>query len=197
MSIIELYKDFKPVSRFKKYNLIVVCLVIFLIWLCIGWIGLVIESTLVSIVMVALLIFCLCFAVVWNSLYYKSVVYNLNGTEMTWKRGVWFRQTGIVPYNRITNVDIVQGPLMRIFNISSLRIQTAGYSAQKLAEISIIGIEEPEPLRGMIMDFVRARGSVPAATGGACDEESQPLSGNEILDELREIKRILNKIAEK
>jgi len=197
MSKIELYKDFKPVSRFKKYNLIVYCLAVILIWLSFGWIGIVIESSLVNIIMVGLLVFCLCFVGVWNILYYKSVVYNLNSTEMTWKRGVWFRQTGIVPYNRITNVDIVQGPLMRLFNISSLSIQTAGYSAQKMAEINIIGIEEPEPLRGMIMDFVRAGGVLPAATGGAGDGEAQPLCGSEVIDELREIKSILKKIAEK
>ncbi|ADN37180.1 membrane-flanked domain protein [Methanolacinia petrolearia DSM 11571] len=197
MSEIELFKDFKPVTRFKKYNLIVVSLVVIILWLCIAWIIPVFENTILNIIVVALLIVSLLVTVVWNSLYYKSIVYHLNETEMTWKRGVWFRQTGIVPYNRITNVDIVQGPLMRIFGISNLRIQTAGYSAQNVAEIRITGIEEPEPLREMIMGFVRSRGPAAAATGGDDSESSGQVSSGEILDELREIRKILNKMAEK
>jgi len=197
MAEIMLFEDFKPVPRFKKYNLIVVSLLVIVLWLCIAWIMLVMESALLNVIVMGLLVLLLLVTVVWNSLYYRSIVYHLNETEMTWKRGVWFRQTGIVPYNRITNVDIVQGPIMRIFGISNLRIQTAGYSAQKLAEISINGIEEPEPLRELIMGFVRSRGPAAAATGGEESESHGQVSAGEILDELREIRKILNKIAEK
>lgn len=65
---------------------------------------------------------------VWVRLYYESMWYELREDEMSWKRGVWFRTTGIVPYNRITNLDIKQGPVMRFLRISTLSIQTAGYS---------------------------------------------------------------------
>lgn len=197
MTQIRLFEDFKPVEIFKKYNLIYTSLAVFLLWLCIGWLIPIFESTIANIIIIAILVISLLFVAVWNSLYYKSIVYHLNKTEMTWKRGVWFRQTGIVPYNRITNVDIVQGPLMRFFGISNLRIQTAGYSAQKLAEISLNGIEEPEPLRGMIMDFVRSKGPVAAATGGEDDGDSAPVSLEEIIGELRHIRKTLDKIAEK
>ena len=46
---------------------------------------------------------------VWVGLYYESMWYELREDEMSWRRGVWFRKTGIVPYNRITNLDIRQG----------------------------------------------------------------------------------------
>ena len=197
MDKIELLKDFKPALQFKPYNLILTCCYVILFWICFVWIIFVSENSLASILYTALLIAALIIAVIWNSLYYKSVIYHLNRTEMTWRRGVWFRQTGIVPYNRITNVDIVQGPLMRLFKISNLRIQTAGYSAQKTAEISIKGIVEPEPLRGMIMDFVRQKGAVSAATGGSDDESISEVSKKEVLAELKEIKLILKQIAEK
>jgi len=42
----------------------------------------------------------------WTRLYYQSMSYELHEDEMRWRRGVWFRTTGIVPYNRITNLDI-------------------------------------------------------------------------------------------
>ena len=75
------------------------------------------------IILISLVVF-----YVWVGLYYKSMWYELREDEMSWKRGVWFRTTGVVPYNRITNLDVRQGPVMRALGISTLAVQTAGYS---------------------------------------------------------------------
>ena len=75
--------------------------------------------------------------IIWTRFYYDSMWYELHDDEMRWKRGVIFRRTGIVPYNRITNIDIRQGPVMRALDISTLSIQTAGYSGQAQSEIRI------------------------------------------------------------
>lgn len=142
----------------------------------------------------------------WAYLYYGTVRYLLTGTEMTWARGVLWKQTGIVPYNRITNVDIIQGPVMRLFGISNLRIQTAGYSANQMAEIKLQGIRDPEPLRATIMDFVRTGHPVAAVTGAEIPPETVsdrpvPPAGQvtdaEVLQELREIGAVLKRIEEK
>jgi membrane protein YdbS with pleckstrin-like domain len=142
----------------------------------------------------------------WAYLYYGTVRYLLTTTEMTWGRGVLWRQTGIVPYNRITNVDIIQGPVMRLFGISNLRIQTAGYSANQLAEIKLQGIRDPEPLRAVIMDFVRSGHPVAAVTGAETGAAPASVSGTTpagrtadaaVLTELREIGAVLKRIEEK
>ena len=114
---------------------------------------------------------------------------------MTWRRGVWFRTTGIVPYNRITNVDIVQGPLMRLFHISNLKIQTAGSSSPDgKSEISLVGIEESEPLRALIMNFVRGQPSVAAATGAETTGTPSNYTNSDmaaLLEEVSTIRKIL------
>jgi hypothetical protein len=117
---------------------------------------------------------------------------------MTWKRGVLFRKTGIVPYNRITNIDIIQGPVMRLFKISNLQIQTAGSSSNKTgSDISIIGVEDAEPLRAFIMDFVRGTAPVSAVTGSgeSAFEAQAPVSMNADMDrlifEVSEIRKLL------
>lgn len=142
----------------------------------------------------------------WAYLYYDTVRYLLTPTEMTWGRGILWKQTGIVPYNRITNVDIIQGPLMRLFGVSNLRIQTAGYSANQLAEIKLQGIRDPEPLRAVIMDFVRSGYPVAAVTGAEVaavspsDRPDSPAGVAEdaaILQEIREIGAVLKRIDEK
>ena len=111
----------------------------------------------------AILLFCFIVVFVifayWVKLYYQSMWYELHDDEMRWKRGVWFRTTGIVPYNRITNLDLKQGPVMRWLNISTLSIQTAGYSGQAVPEIRIEAIEHAEELRELIRTLVRQSGS--------------------------------------
>jgi len=163
-------EDFKPSLQYRPYLAITTIGSIVLVWVfSTGWIYFGNEDgslpSLLPLIASVLLLAVLAFSLLWVALYYQSITYHLNKTEMTWKRGVWFRRTGIVPYNRITNVDIVQGPLMRLFHISNLKIQTAGGSADGNPEISLVGIKEPEPLRAIIMDFVRGHPSVAAVTG--------------------------------
>jgi len=126
----------------------------------------------------------------WIPLYYATLIYHLSKTEIFWRRGVWFRQTGIVPYNRITNIDVIQGPLMRYFGVSSLRIQTAGYSAQATAEIRLHGIEKPEELRDLILGFVRGSPPVAAETYDLKEEKD---TAQQMLVELREIRTLLER----
>jgi uncharacterized protein len=96
-------------------------------------------------------------ASLWIPRYYLTLVYTFTNAGIVWRRGVLFRQAGIVPYNRITNIDLVQGPIMRRLGISTLKIQTVGYSASSgpRSEIRIEGADRPEELRGLILGFVR------------------------------------------
>lgn len=192
--MVNLNEDFKPDGKYTGYLLLVTLAIIILIWAsCCGWMFIDSIFTVFIIIGLAALAVCVIFACIWAPLYYKSVVYHLNDTEMTWKRGVFFRKTGIVPYNRITNVDIVQGPVMRIFGISHLKIETAGGGASKSsAEIQLEGIRDPEPLRQLIMDFVRGQKPAAAATG----TEYKPASASgadmqALLEEVAAIRRLL------
>ena len=194
--------DFKPETQFKNYNLILTSTTsIFLILICAGWFAIPILEFLPGmalIYLVAIVVLPLLFIVYWNPLYYRSIVYRLDSSEMSWKRGVWFRHTGIVPYNRITNVDVVQGPLMRFFRISDLMIQTAGYSGQANSEISIKGIDNPEVLRDIILDYVRNKKPEASVTGGMDhDDYDEETESEHLLKEVREIRKLLENISKR
>jgi membrane protein YdbS with pleckstrin-like domain len=115
--------------------------------------------------------------------------YELRDDEMSWKRGVWFRRTGIVPYNRITNLDVIQGPVMRMLGISTLSIQTAGYSGQAVPEIRIEGIEHADDLRELIRSLVRQSGMHNDGTGGTFPTGVP--TDQKIIEELVKIRSLL------
>ena len=189
--MVTLNEDFKPDGKYTGYLLLATLALIVVIWAaCCAWMFVDSIFTILIVIGLAVLGVCVVFACIWAPLYYKSVVYHLNDTEMTWKRGVFFRKTGIVPYNRITNVDIVQGPVMRLFGISHLKIETAGGGASKSsAEIQLEGISDPEPLRQLIMDFVR--GQKPAAAATGTEYKSQNADLQALLEEVAAIRHLL------
>ena len=135
--------------------------------------------------------------IIWTRLYYDSMFYELHGDELRWRRGVWFRTTGIVPYNRITNLDLKQGPLMRYLGISTIAIQTAGYSGQAVPEIRIEAIEHADELRELLRNAVRScSGSGDGTgTGTKAPAANEPFATTGtsllILDELKKIRMLL------
>jgi membrane protein YdbS with pleckstrin-like domain len=180
--------EFRPAPQFRSlyYIFYIIFLVLavlllspFMLFLPL-WIFLIITSPFILIFL---------FVLIWIPMYWRTIIYRLTGDDMTWRRGVWFRKTGIVPYNRITNVDIEQGPISRALGIASLKIQTAGYSAPsgRASEIKIEGVRDSEELRERIMGFVKGRRPVAVET---YDEDT---GGSRVLGELVKIRKLLEK----
>lgn len=66
------------------------------------------------------------------------------------KRGVFNKEEKSIPLEKITDVAMVQGPLMRFFNLYRLSFETAGQSAQG-ALVSLIGIDDADAFRETIL----------------------------------------------
>jgi hypothetical protein len=132
---------------------------------------------------------------IWARLYYDSMWYELHDDEMRWKRGVIFRRTGIVPYNRVTNIDIKQGPVMRPLGISTVSIQTAGYSGKGVPEISIEGIVHAEELRELIRTMVRVCSGGDGTGSGrtVTPQPMKPADLQQVLEELRAMRALLER----
>ena len=87
--------------------------------------------------------------------------YWLEGTTLRIDEGVLVRQRKSIPLDRITDLTLVQGPLLRLCGIWTLEIQTAG-SAQQLPEGKLYGLVDPQAVRDTIMavrDKVSRQGS--------------------------------------
>ncbi len=195
-SAIKIGQDFRPSIKLK--NLFYTYLLLILVFGVLSWylptmvVVYFFSPQTVKIIVVAITVIpiaiILIFALYWIPKYYSSIVYKMTETEITWNRGVWFKTIGVVPYNRITNIDIKQGPISRGLGIASLKIQTAGYSVSSasggFSEIKIDGMKNYSEVRDMILDFVR--GKRPVAV-----ETYESLNEGDVKKELIKIRKLL------
>lgn len=80
----------------------------------------------------------------------EALRYRLDGATLRIDSGFIFLQRKSIPLDRVTDVVLVQGPLMRHFGVWQLRIQTAG-TGQQLPEGAMLGVPDPEAARDLIM----------------------------------------------
>jgi len=74
------------------------------------------------------LIFTFIFFFFWAKLSYRFWKYEITEDAVRIERGVIWKKYISIPYERIQNIDIYRGVLARILGLSTLNIQTAGYS---------------------------------------------------------------------
>lgn len=128
----------------------------------------------------------------WIGKYVESISFTLERDRVIFERGVWWRTKSFVPYNRITNVDVVQGPISRAFGLGKVMIQTAGYSAtagsqrSAFAESSIFGVRNFEEIKDVILGFIGKQ--KPIAVEAATEQEDVNV---QILQELKKIREHL------
>ena len=133
------------------------------------------------------------FTAYWIQKYQASVSFLLTRSEIVVQRGVWWKKKSYVPYNRVTNVEILQGPIARHFKLGTVSIQTAGYSGVKssgsrAAEAEVFGVKNFEEVKDLIMNYVRKTRPV------AVEAEAEDLNA-QILEELKKIRETLEKSA--
>ena len=103
----------------------------------------------------------------------------------------------LVPYNRITNIEIVQGPIARRFGLGTIRVQTAGFSAggggtaTHVAVAVILNVKNFEELKDTIMNFIRKL--KPVAVETEAEVAAPENISRQILNELRKIRETLEK----
>lgn len=150
--------EFKPDPTSKAVQYL--GLLLFILIAIMSWfIPLMVVAPLEVIILLAVvLIPIMAMVAMFIPISYRNTSYKLTESEIVWKRGILFKRVAIVPYTKITNVDISQGPLARYFGIATLNIQTAGFHAANTAmpEMRIDGVKEHEQIRETIMGRVHS-----------------------------------------
>jgi membrane protein YdbS with pleckstrin-like domain len=151
---------------------------------------------IVALSLLVLLGFVFGFTLYWIPKFVGSISFVLDKDNVTVTKGVWWKTKSFVPYNRITNINIYQGPISRRFGLGKLSIQTAGFSGTssgggKVAEAVIFGIKNFEQVKDVVMKFVK--GVKPEAVEAEVEGKLSETLNQQVLSELRKIRKLLEK----
>ncbi len=116
---------------------------------------------IVTLSCIFLSIILLIIARIWAGLYWGTYFFQIRDSEIVVEFGVLFHKRTIIPFKRIQNVNVVQGPIMRFYGLKSILIETAGGTIYRpgpsgtgLSEGQIPAPENPEELAEMIIQQV-------------------------------------------
>jgi len=125
--------------------------------------------------------------------YYKSLSYEVQEKQVIVRAGIWTRSVKHVPYRTVTNITIKRGIRDRMLGLGTLEIQTAGMSgSQGGAEQSLVGLADAQQVYEMVAGKLRRfRGGMAPTAAEMEGEGATELQ--EILEELRAIRRVLEK----
>lgn len=80
---------------------------------------------------------------------YRAWTYRFTSDGLEIEYGVWWKQASAMPYHRLQQVDVTQGPLERRFGMSSVRLRSAAATTD--ATIPGMADDEIDELRSRLM----------------------------------------------
>ncbi len=130
----------------------------------------------------------------WIPAFYKSLEYVIDSDSVKAKAGVFWRKNVTIPYTKVTNLDVTQGPIERIFDIGTIHVQTAGAGGQQgaKAEQKLVGIRNLVGLKDAILERISCYTiSAPDQVKGKITQQEDAQIFERILKELKAIRQVL------
>ena len=85
---------------------------------------------------------------------YRRWGYDMGDEQLRVLRGFLWRTDTIVPFNRIQHIDVAQGPLQRMFGLSTLIVHTAG-THNSIVTLPGLATIDAEDMRETIKGHIR------------------------------------------
>lgn len=85
---------------------------------------------------------------------YRRWGYDMGDEQLRILRGFLWRTDTIVPFNRIQHIDVAQGPLQRLFGLSTLIVHTAG-THNSIVTLPGLATADAEDMRETIKAHIR------------------------------------------
>jgi len=111
----------------------------------------------------------LVFVAVGLYLYWSRFEFRVGETEIRIDSGIFSRTHRSIPFDRIQDVDITQGPVARLLGLARVRFETGASAGKEEGVLHAIALERAQALR----ELVRARRSGAAAVEAKEEEESE------------------------
>lgn len=143
-------------------------------------------TSILTIVGIAFVPFWLIIAPYFINKYYERMECELTTRSLRFQKGFIVKVERTIPLDKIQDLTFKEGPLLKMFGLSILRIETAGNSTQGGADLSLIGIVGAHEFRQMVFDQ-RDKVTDNSSPGSAETSESLTKVMIEIRDSLKRI----------
>ncbi len=146
----------------------------------------------VTIAGIILIPFWLILGRVYVNRYFNSLYCELTTRALHFKKGVWIRTERTIPLDKIQDLTFKEGPILRYFGVSFLKIETAGQSAQGISDMTLYGIIGAREFREAVLDqrdVTTDKGSSDAGSGPFTSTHTEA-----VLEKLNAINKTLSRI---
>ena len=116
----------------------------------------------------------------------RRVSARLTTNALEIKIGVFFRKESTIPLNRITDLRLHDGPVMRHYGLRGLKVETAGMSGQdSSSEGNLMGVVDAEGFRNAVL--AQRQRVIESETGQASTVAAASAPAGDTLLEIRDI----------
>ena len=88
----------------------------------------------------------------WARHYYDMLQCELSATALRFRKGILFQVEKTIPLENIQDVTFIEGPLLKRFDLSILKFETAGQSQGQANAMRLVGIIDAHEFRGHILE---------------------------------------------
>ncbi|MCL1049379.1 PH domain-containing protein [Shewanella abyssi] len=141
----------------------------------------------VSIIGIPLLLLWLPIGGIFTRRYIANMSTELTDRKLIVRKGIFTRTENTVPLDKITDMALIQGPLMRFFKLYKLTIETAGQSGAG-ALLNLTGIIDAADFRSLVLAQKEALNQL--KSGPVADENND----TDVVTLLQEISDTLKRI---
>jgi len=116
------------------------------------WLGLLVCAPFVLLFGIGLILagIHIAFSMLYVPKWVEVLRYCLDDKALRVEEGLLFRSRKTIPLDKITDLELVQGPVLRAFDMWTIKVQTASTGSQ-MAEATLIGLVNPEKVREEIL----------------------------------------------
>ena len=182
----DMWKRSLGIWGFVSYFLFIVLLVI--IKAAVPDVHILPVLVVITIIDVAVVVFTL----VWIPHYFKSIKYIVSDDFVRIQKGAVWKRFTTIPFEKVQNVEIFQGPIERSFGLGKILVHTAGYSGLSKAEGVINGIKDFQTFASVLTEKVKTKVKSDMPEKKDSGKNDVVIILNSIRLELIEIKKLLS-----
>jgi membrane protein YdbS with pleckstrin-like domain len=127
----------------------------------------------------------------WAKHYFDRLSCELSQTELRFRKGILFQVEKTIPLENIQDVTFIEGPVLRQFNLSILKFETAGQSQGQAHDMQLIGIVNAHAFRQQILERRRA---LKQRSGPAAPSEAGVATSEAQAEQLQLLRRIAERL---